>query len=163
MVSENEIIIAFLFRRSGKEKMSFSELYLNLSMDLNWFSPEDAKKFLNDSIKNKLLIKEGDQVSLSFDINKIKIPVGFSPSKYVFSEKKNQVIVEEINVINQIVKRIHEKTNLKEQEIIDKINEISKEKNLIEEIAALLFGKEHEIEINDFFKEIENKIINNLQ
>jgi hypothetical protein len=159
MVSENEIIIAFLFKRSGKEKMSFSELYLNLSMDLNWFSPEDAKKFLNDAIKKKVLIKEDEQISLSFDINKIKIPVGFSPSKQVFSEKKNKEVVEEVNVLKQIVKRIHEKTNLEEKQIIDKINEISKEKNINEEIAALLVGKEFEIEINDFFKELEEKII----
>jgi len=156
MVSENEIIIAFLFKRSGKEKMSFSELYLNLSMDLNWFSPEDAKKFLNDAIKKNLLIKEDDQILLSFDINKITIPLGFSPSKRVFFEKKNQKGIEEINILEQIVKKIHEKTNLKEQQIIDKINEISKEKNIDEDIAALLVGKEYEIEINDFFKVIEN-------
>jgi hypothetical protein len=162
MVSENEIIIAFLFKRSGKEKISFSELYLGLSMDLNWFSPEDAKKFLNDAIKKKLLVKENDQISLSFDINKITIPLGFSPSKSVFSEKKNKEVVEELNILDQIVKRIHEKTNLKEAQIFDKINESSKEKNLLEEIAALLVGKEFEIEINDFLKEIEDKIINNL-
>ena len=159
MVSENEIIIAFLFKRSGKEKMSFSELYLNLSMDLNWFSPEDAKKFLNDAIKKNLLIKEDDQILLSFDINKITIPLGFSPSKRVFFEKKNQKGIEEINILEQIVKKIHEKTNLKEQQIIDKINEISKEKNINEEIAALIIGKEYEIEINDFLKELEKKII----
>jgi len=159
MVSENEIIIAFLFKRSGKEKMSFSELYLNLSMNLKWSSPEDAKKFLNDAIKKKLLRKEDDQISPSFDINKITIPLAFSPSKRVFSEKKNQKIEKDTSVFNQIVKRISEKTKLEEKQIIDKINEISKEKNLNEEIAALLVGKEYEIEINDFLKELENKII----
>jgi hypothetical protein len=131
-------------------------------MDLNWFSPEDAKKFLNDAIKKKLLVKENDQISLSFDINKITITLCFFPSKSVFSEKKNKEVVEELNILDQIVKRIHEKTNLKEAQIFDKINEISKEKNLLEEIAALLVGKEFEIEINDFLKEIEDKIINNL-
>jgi len=159
MASENEIIIAFLFKRSGKEKMSFSELYLNLSMDLNWFSPEDAKKFLNDAINKKLLKKEDDQISLSFDINKITIPLGFSPSKRKFSEKKNQEVAQDVNILNQIVKRICEKTNLKEKQIIDRINKISEEKTIKEEIAALLVGKEYEIEINDFFKEIEDKII----
>jgi hypothetical protein len=159
MVSENEIILAFLFKRSGKEKMSFSELYLNLSIDLNWFSPEEAKKILNDVIKKKLLIKEDNQLLLSFDLNKIKIPIGFSPSKQVFIEKKNQEVVEDKNIVTQIVKRINEKTKLEKKHIIDKINESSKEKNIIEEIAALLVGKEYEIEINDLLKETENKII----
>ncbi len=84
MASENEIIIAFLFKRSGKEKMSCSELYLNLSMELGWFSPEDAKKFLYKEIKNKLLTNEDEQISLTFDVNKIKIPFGSA-----FTGRKN--------------------------------------------------------------------------
>ena len=159
MASEHEIIIAFLFKRSGKQKISFSELYLDLSMNLNWFSPEDAKKFLNDAIKKKLLIKEDDQISSSFDVNKITIPIGFSPSKKILFDKKNKEFAEETNFLNQIVKRIHEKTNLNESQIIDKINDVSKEKNLIEEIAALLVGKEYEIEIDDFLKELDKKIL----
>lgn len=159
MASENEIIIAFLFKRSGKEKMSFSELYLNLSMELGWFSPEDAKKFLYEAIKNKLLTNEGKQISLTFDVNKIKIPVGFSPSKKVFLEKRTQKDLEETDVFKQIVKRIQNKTNLKEQQIIDKIKKISKEKNIDEKIAALLEAKDHDIELSDFLKELENKII----
>lgn len=159
MASENEIIIAFLFKRSGKEKMSFSELYLNLSMDMKWFSPEEAKKFLNDALKKKLLIKEDEQISPSFDINKITIPVGFYPSKKVIFDKKNQESEEETNILKEIVKRIHEKTNLNEKQIIDKINDVSKEKNIIEEIAALLVGKEYEIEIDDFLKKLESKIL----
>ena len=162
MASEAEIITAFLFKRSGKEKMSFSELYLDLSMNLNWFSPDDAKRFLNDAIKKSLLKKEGDQISLLFDINQVKIPVGFSPSKKVLSEKKSPEIAQKLGVFEQILKRIQEKTNLEKQQIIDKINGISKEKNVIEEIAALLVGKEFEIELNDFLQEAEKKIINNM-
>ena len=55
MNSEWEIIIAFLFKRSGREELSFSDLYLTLSIDLNWFTPEDAKAFVNMAIKQKLL------------------------------------------------------------------------------------------------------------
>lgn len=158
MPSEYEIILAFLFKRSGKDKISFSELYLSLSMDLKWFSPEKAKKFLNNAIKDNLLIKENDQISPSFDINKIKIPIGFSPSKKIFIEKKNKETTKEINILKQIVKRICEKTNLKESQVFDKINNISKEKNISDEIAALLVGKGYEIELNNFLKEIENNI-----
>ncbi|MDH7506627.1 MAG: DUF2240 family protein [Candidatus Thermoplasmatota archaeon] len=158
MASENEIILAFLFKRSGKDKMSFSELYLNLSIDLKWFSPEEAKKFLNNAIKDNLLIKENDQISPSFDVNNIKIPIGFTPSKKVFTEKKNKETTMELNVLKKIVNRICEKTNLKESQVFDKINNISKEKNIIEEIAALLVLKEHNIELDDFLKEIENSI-----
>jgi len=81
MDSEIKIIIAFLFNRSGKKEMSFSEIYLSLSMDLNWFTPDDAKKFLNYAIKNKFLIKKGSLIEPAIEISKITIPVGFSPTK----------------------------------------------------------------------------------
>ena len=47
MDSEKEIIISFLFKRSGKESLKFSDLYLALSMELNWFTPDDAKSFIS--------------------------------------------------------------------------------------------------------------------
>ena len=55
MDSEWKIIIAFLFKRSGKEKLSLSEFYLSLSMDLKWFSPQQAKAFVNHAVEQKLL------------------------------------------------------------------------------------------------------------
>jgi len=158
MASEHEIILAFLFKRTGKQRPSYSELYLDLSMNLNWFSPEDAKKFLNDAIKKKLLIKEGESVSASFEINKIEIPMGFTPSKKIFFEKKRQKDLDEKNTFGKIVKRICDKTNLGENEVINKINAISKEKNLLIEIGALLVGKDYDLDLSDFFEEIDEKI-----
>ena len=92
MSSDADIIIAFLFKRSGKEELSFSDLYLNLSMELNWFTPDDAKNFVNTSIKQKLLLKKGDLIKPNFDFNKIVVPVGFKPSKSVFVEKEFEIV-----------------------------------------------------------------------
>ena len=47
MPSELEIVITFVYNRSGKSELSFSDLYLTLSMELNWFTPDDAKEFIN--------------------------------------------------------------------------------------------------------------------
>jgi len=71
MTSDAEIIITFLYKRSGKDELSFSDLYLNLSMELNWFTPDDAKAFVNTAIKQELLIKKGDLIKPNFDYNKI--------------------------------------------------------------------------------------------
>jgi len=79
MGSDANIIIAFLYKRSGKEELSFSELYLILSMELNWFTPDDAKTFVNMAIKQKLLIKKGELIKPNFDFRKIVVPVGFVP------------------------------------------------------------------------------------
>ena len=159
MVSEKEIIITFLFKRSGKPKLSFSEMYLTLSMDLNWFTPEDAKSFVNLALKLKLLIKKGELIKPNFDYDKIVVPVGFYPTKRIFEEKEVEKHEEEIEeVLNKIVKRIVEKTDLNEQTAIEKIKNVGKEKNINLEVAALLVGKEYDLSLEDFFEEVEKNI-----
>ena len=71
MASEKEIIITFLYNRSGKSKLSYNELYLTLSIELNWFTPDDAKLFINQSISENLLKKEKEELSPNFDFHKI--------------------------------------------------------------------------------------------
>jgi hypothetical protein len=155
MVSEMEIITTFLFKRSGKSKQSFSELYLTLSMDLNWFTPEDAKEFVNSAIKQKLLTKKGESITPNFDYDKIVVPVGFYPSREIFEEKKEETMENEEDVLSKIVRRIAEKTKLNDKEILEKIQATVKEKNITIEVAALLIGKNYDIKIDDFIDEIE--------
>jgi len=159
MPSETEIIIAFLFKRSGKSKLNFSDLYLTLSMNLNWFAPEDAKAFVNSALKQKLLTKKGESLQPNFDYDKIVVPVGFTPSKQVFEVKKVEKRDEkEEAVLNKIIKRLAKKTDLDSKQITEKINKIAREKNITTEVAALLSGKEYALSLEDFFEKVENKI-----
>ena len=79
MVSQAEKIITFVFNRSGKTELSFSEMYLTLSMELNWFTPDDAKKFVEKAIREGLFCKKNNQLSPSFDVSKVNVPVGYNP------------------------------------------------------------------------------------
>jgi hypothetical protein len=160
MTSETEIIIAFVFKRSGKTQLGFSDFYLTLSMDLNWFTPEAAKDFVNQAVKQKLLTKKEDQIKPAFDIKKITVPVGFYPSKKVFIEEKKVELPkkEEDDVFKLMVERIIEKSNLSEQEVIKKIKEIEREKNITPEIAALLVGKEYAVPLEEFYEKVERRM-----
>jgi hypothetical protein len=158
MDSELKIILSFLFKRSGKESLKFSDLYLALSMDLNWFTPADAKAFVNKALEEKLLLKKGDLIKPSFDVYKIDVPIGFCPSKLLFNEKKEKIAKKKEDVLSKIVNQIVEKTDLNEQQVTEKIHVIAKEKNITDEVTALLICKEYDIKFFDFIKEIEEKI-----
>jgi hypothetical protein len=161
MTSDAEIIIAFLYKRSGKEELGFSDLYLNLSMELNWFTPADAKAFVNTSIKQKLLIEKGDLIKPNFDINKIVVPVGFIPSRNIF-EKKEVKVIEDEDFFKKIIRQIADKTKLDEKQIIGKIEDIAKAREITKEVAALLLGKDHNILFKEFYEEIEERIVKSL-
>lgn len=153
MGSETEIIIAFVFKRSGKTELKPSEFYLPLSMDLNWFSPQEAKAFVHTALNQELLIKKYGLLKPNFDIDSVVIPAGFKPLKQAF-EKKEIIIQkqEKQDGVKIIVSKIMEKTDLDRQIIFEKIKSLEKEKNITLEVAALLVGKEYDIDLNKFLK-----------
>jgi len=162
MDSEKEIILSFLFKRSGKALLKFSELYLALSMELNWFTPDDAKSFISLAIKENLLIKKEDFIKPNYDYENTTIPMGFTPSKRVFEIKEDKKQFEkEESILEKMIKILDEKINLDKTEITKKIDTLAKQNNIIKEVVALLIGKEFNINFDNYYEEVEEMIFKN--
>jgi len=160
MNSEEETIIAFVFNRSGQEEIEYSKFYLTLSLDLNWFSPEEAKIFVENAIKHNLLSKKEDVVKPSFDISKVDIPMGFYPSKKPFFQvKKSDIKIEEKkDIFENMLDKISKDSKLEKKVLIEKSTIIEKQKNISKEVALLLIGKENNVDLSEFLEDIELKI-----
>jgi hypothetical protein len=158
LISEPKTIISFLFKRSGKKEMTQSEFYLTLSMDLKWFTPKEAKDFTSWSIKKNMLLRTKGILKPNFNINSVIIPIGFSPSKEVLNYQKNDVDNSELNIIDLIVKQISKSCSKDIKDILEKIKEVEKEKNITFIVAALLVSIDYDIVLDDFLESIENKI-----
>jgi len=159
MDSEKEIIISFIFKRSGKKEMSFSEFYLTLSIDLNWFTPEDAKNLTKQMIKTGFLSEEKESITPGIDISNIKVPSGFFPTKQVLKkdESAQQKPIKQ-DVLTTIIQKIVEKTDGKQQTVFKKIKNLAEEKKLTIEVAALVFGKEYNVVFDDIIKQAEKTV-----
>jgi len=158
LVNQTKIIISFLFKRSGKEELTASELYLPLSMDLKWFSPKEAKDFVNSALLQNFLIKKGDQIKSNFDYKKIAVPVGFYPSKQTFEREKDKINEERQDVMKLIICQIVEKTEQNEQSVFEEIKEVSNKRNISLEVAALLISRKYDIVVSVFLDQVEDKI-----
>jgi hypothetical protein len=159
MNSEYKIIIAFVFNRAGKKEITFSEFYLTLSMELKWFTPEDAKTFTKNAIKHSLLREEDEQITPNFNIDEIQIPTGFYPSEKIVQQKEfKKEQKQDENILDIIVEKIVEKSNLDKKTITQQIKELEKEKNITPEIAALLIGKEYTLVFNELLDKIEKTV-----
>jgi hypothetical protein len=158
MHSEAEMIVAFLFKRSGKEKLKLSEFYLTLSMELKWFPPKEANVFLKNAIREKLLIKKGDNITPAFDYEKIVVPTGFQPSRETRTVKKEGTKEVDLGTEEKIINRIVEKTDLDETEVVKKIRATEKERNISYKVAALFVARKYDINLEDFFIEIEEQL-----
>lgn len=157
MNSEAEIVIAFLFKRSGKNELKEAEIYLPLSIELGWYSTKESREFINLALKQKLLIKKDDLLYPSFDIEKINIPISFYPSKK--TTVKDVKLEKENNVMDTTINRIVEKKNQDYNVIIEKIKNLASEKCILQEVAALLVAKQYSIDVLDIFKVVENRIL----
>ncbi len=162
MTSEEEIIIAFLFKREGKTEVTASDFCLSLSMDLNWFSPTQAKAFVERAITNKLLVKHDDMLSPTFNVELLAVPVGFHPStpstKNMRGERKDPKQKSK-HILQSIVERIAKESSIEEEVILERIQKLREEKNISPEVAALLLGKELGGSLTDFFEVVNNGII----
>jgi len=157
MDSDAKIIIAFLFNRSGKTELKDSEFYLSLSMELGWLSAKESQEFIKYAIKQDLLIKKDDMLLPNFPFEKITIPLGFTPSKKLFSEKINQF--NEGNIIEGITSQISSITNHSQKEILEEIKQEEKEKNLISEIATLFVARKYGLDITEWYDSVEKILL----
>jgi len=156
MDSEAKIILAFLFNRSGKTGLTEAELYLPLSMELGWFSAKEAQQFMKYALKKELVLKKDGMLSPNFPLETIKIPVGFSPSKKAFSDSAEEEKGKDI--IEQIVAKIFDQTQQDKTHIYEEIKRESREKNLLDEVAALYVARKHHVDVSEWYPVVEKTL-----
>lgn len=157
MENEAHIILAFLFKRSGKNALKNSELYLPLSMELGWCSTKDANDFIKQAVQQGLLVKKDGVLQPTFAVENVEIPLGFIPSKKIFVKEKPDLKKEE-DVIDLIVDRISEKTRRDKKDVLNEIKQVENEKNIVPEVAALFVAKVYAVEMEDFFTAVQKKL-----
>ena len=157
---EYKKIISFIFKRSGKSKLTKSELSLSLSIDLNWFPPDIANRFIDDSIRHNFLIKNNDYLKPNFDIYKINIPFGFKPNKnflnFTQDIRKNKINLDIFEIIFKKLNYNIDNKNRIKSNILDNANK----KNIISNVSALLIFKKEEIDITEYIELVEKQILN---
>ena len=63
--------LSYLYQRKGTDVISEKELVLSVSMDLGWFSPNEAKELVKICSELKLLKKTENGLVPTFDYNSI--------------------------------------------------------------------------------------------
>ena len=145
--------VAMPFRKRGKNVLTTSEFIFALSLDLGWFSPEQAKEFLNKAKNDGLISIKDDEIKPNFDFKIIEIPLGFKPDL-----KREQSIFERI--IDRIVMG-----GLSRKKAIALVNEKQERMfNLSEiDVSALLVAKERDVDVDDLIDEAYQSLIDQKQ
>lgn len=159
MESEIKNIISFIFKRSGKINLKKTDFYLILSMDLNWFSPNEANHFINLALEKNLLKKINNVLEPNFNISEVNIPFGFLPNKNKFKFNNSDEEIQE-NDIKKIIFKKYNFNKIKQNEISKNIIKITKEKNIYQNVASLLVFNDLNVETSEYIKLAEHQIFN---
>ena len=153
-MSDLTYTITMPFKIKGKDALKESELVLALSIDLNWFPPEQAKSIVKDAEKAGLLKRDGELIRPSFDLNSVQIPNGFKPNAGV--EKKS--------IFERIVERIISGNGMEKRKVIALVNKKQEELSKLVEIdvSAILVAMELGVPVDDLIEEEYASLINPL-
>ncbi len=148
--------VAQPFKKLGKDELTVDEFTFTLSLDLEWFSPSDAKIVFKNAVESGLITVSGGFLKPVFDIKNVKKTTDFKPDVTVFKS------VESVKkpVLDKILERV-EKTISKE-EFIDLLNKKRNEFGDIinEDVLAILVVKGLDVTIDDLVDETYERLLN---
>lgn len=145
--------ISMPFKRKGKDALKESEFILALSLDLNWFSPEQAKNVLGEAKRTGLLKVESEFLKPGFELAGVEIPSGFKPGSDIFEIK---------TVFEKTTDRIIVATGLEKRKVVSMINKKQEElQKMVEiEVSAILVALENGVLVDDLIKEEWESLLN---
>lgn len=148
--------IAMLFKRKGSSQMTEKEFVFSASMDLRWFPPKDSQKLLEVAIARGAVSLKDGQISPVFDITAVEIPLDFAPTPAVFDMPVKE------DLFSKILDHITATQDIERKEAISRINAVQEKMEVDIEVAALIVGKELDVDMSGFIREVEKDILNRM-
>jgi hypothetical protein len=117
--------------------MTESEFVVALSLDRDWFSPDQAKRLVDVAAGEGLLERAADDVVVGFDPGAVEIPDEFEPTEEILKQRTTFERILDILV----------DAGFDKQTAVAEINKLQSELAITIEAAAVLYGRQQEIEL----------------
>ncbi|MFT4945835.1 MAG: hypothetical protein ACI8TL_000062 [Natronomonas sp.] len=129
--------VAVPFRQRGVERMTESEFVVALSLDRDWFSPDQAKRVVTVGAGEGLLERTDDTVVVDFDPSAVDVPDGFEPTEEILTQR---------STFERILDAVVD-SGVEKQTAVAEINKLQSELAVTIEAAAVLYGRRRGLEL----------------
>jgi len=126
-----EAAVAAPFRDRGRERLGEGEFVVALSLDRDWFTPDQAKRLVDVAAGRGLLSREDDDLVAEFDPASVAVPDGFVPDESVLREQ---------STFERILSALTD-AGVEKQEAVADINERQRELGVTIEAAAVVYAR----------------------
>jgi hypothetical protein len=131
--------VAVPFRTKGRERLTQSEFVVALSLDRDWFSPEQAKRLVDVATTEGLLDRDDEGVAPTFDPREVAVPDGFVPGEDVLRQR---------STFERALAAVVD-AGIEKQEAVASINRLQAELGVTVEAAAVVYARRRGIGIAD--------------
>ena len=131
--------VAAPFRQEGSRKLGESEFVVALSLDRDWFSPDQAKRLLDVAEGEGLLGRGDGTVVVEFDPDSVTVPEDFTPDESILQQR---------STFERLLDRIVD-AGIEKQEAVAGINTIQADLAVTLEAAAVVYARRQGIEVAD--------------
>lgn len=140
--------VAAPFRQRGVEQMVESEFVVALSLDRDWFSPDQAKRLIDVAATEGLLARDDDNVSIDFDPVDVEIPEDFEPDEGILQQR---------TTFERILSEIVE-AGVEKQTAVAEINQLQAELAISVEAAAALYARRQGVDVTDLAEQARSEL-----
>lgn len=130
--------VAAPFTERGRDRLPESEFVVALSLNRDWFSPDQAKRLVDIAVSEGLLAREEDGLVPTFDLDGVTVPDDFSPSGGLLRER---------STFERVLGRITD-TGIEKRAAVAAINRRQADLAVTVETAALLYAHGNDIDVS---------------
>lgn len=136
--------VAFVFQRAGRDALTEQEIRHHVSMDLRWFEPDEARRFVEQALDRELLEPAEDGLSPTFTVRDVEVPLGFQPD----------LPTREATPMDRLLDRLEAETGRERQDLVAEINgEQDRFGDLVDPIVAgFLVARDLEVDVDDLLE-----------
>ena len=130
-------VVAAPFLGKGRTRLAESEFVVALSLDRDWFSPDQAARVVDLAVGSGLLDREDDDLVPTFDPDDVTVPGGFAPDESLLVERSPFEQVVDALVADGVEKR----------EAVAGINRLQADLDVTIEAAAVVFARRRSVAV----------------
>ncbi|MFW6017278.1 MAG: DUF2240 family protein [Halapricum sp.] len=136
------------FVQAGTDRLGRSDFVVALSLDRDWFSPDQAKRLIDVAASEGLLEPDDDELVATFDIGGITIPDGFTPEESILQQR---------TTFERLLDAVVEDGTDK-REAVAAINGLQSELGVTLETAAVVYARREGLSVGDYLERIRGEL-----
>jgi hypothetical protein len=143
-----EATVAAPFKWHAAERLGEGEFVVALSLERDWFSPDQAKRLVDVAVGRGLVDEEDGDLIARFDPDEVVVPEGFRPDEAVLREQSTFE-----TALDAVVS-----AGVEKQHAVAGINERQRTLAVTIEAAAVLYAKEQGARVDHLVEDVRAEL-----